>query len=208
MNTKLLRHLTDLRQQACHPQIVRRDEWLGRARLGMRAIMTRLVLRAFGEYDAALRAELQARALLAAVSAEAASVGAPCPLFGVTMDDVQLQQGREECCSSAARAARRCLCRGRRRRCMQIPCRISLINRAQIWLLPALFGSGFGFVASACSVCTAGAVARHLKDSQERLFLLAHWRLSLCPWLLSQGEIQKEQDRRSCACCKVALHAH
>ena len=58
---------TQLRQQCCHPQIVRRDVWLGKTRLSMRQILTRLVTRAFGEYDAALRAEYSARLLLAAV---------------------------------------------------------------------------------------------------------------------------------------------
>ena len=58
---------TQLRQQCCHPQIVRRDVWLGKTRLSMRQILTRLVTRAYGEYEAALRAEYNARLLLAAV---------------------------------------------------------------------------------------------------------------------------------------------
>jgi E3 ubiquitin-protein ligase SHPRH len=64
---KLMRSFTELRQQCCHPQIVRRDMWLGKTRLSMRQILTRLVLRAFGEYDIALRQEYLARLLLAAV---------------------------------------------------------------------------------------------------------------------------------------------
>lgn len=67
VNSKVMGQFTQLRQQCCHPQIVRRDVWLGKTRLSMRQILTRLVTRAFGEYDAALRAEYSARLLLAAV---------------------------------------------------------------------------------------------------------------------------------------------
>ncbi len=67
MTAKVVGQFTQLRQQCCHPQIVRRDVWLGKTRLSMRQILTRLVTRAFGEYDAALRAEYNARLLLAAV---------------------------------------------------------------------------------------------------------------------------------------------
>jgi hypothetical protein len=67
---KVVGQFTQLRQQCCHPQIVRRDVWLGKTRLSMRQILTRLVTRAFGEYDAALRAEYNARLLLAAVQHE------------------------------------------------------------------------------------------------------------------------------------------
>lgn len=62
-----MRSFTELRQQCCHPQIVRRDMWLGKTRLSMRQILTRLVLRAFTDYDIALRQEYVARLLLAAV---------------------------------------------------------------------------------------------------------------------------------------------
>ncbi|KAK9915395.1 hypothetical protein WJX75_008587 [Coccomyxa subellipsoidea] len=67
---KVVGQFTQLRQQCCHPQIVRRDVWLGKTRLSMRQILTRLVTRAFGEYDSALRAEYNARLLLAAVQHE------------------------------------------------------------------------------------------------------------------------------------------
>ena len=79
---KLLRQFTELRQQCCHPQIVRRDMWLGKSRLSMRQILTRLILKAFNEYDIAVRAELTARTLQAAVSCDPADAGAflPSPL--------------------------------------------------------------------------------------------------------------------------------
>lgn len=67
LTAKLTGQFTQLRQQCCHPQIVRRDVWLGKARLSMRQILTRLVTRAFNDYDAALRNEYSARLLLAAV---------------------------------------------------------------------------------------------------------------------------------------------
>ena len=73
---KLLRQFTELRQQCCHPQIVRRDMWLGKSRLSMREILTRLVLKAFNEYDIAVRAEFTARILQAAVSCDPADAGA------------------------------------------------------------------------------------------------------------------------------------
>lgn len=85
---KLLRQFTELRQQCCHPQIVRRDMWLGKSRLSMRQILTRLVLKAFNEYDITVRAEFNARILQAAVSCDPADAGAvpllallprPCP---------------------------------------------------------------------------------------------------------------------------------
>jgi len=67
LTAKLTGQFTQLRQQCCHPQIVRRDVWLGKARLSMRQILTRLVTRAFNDYDAALRNEYSACLLLAAV---------------------------------------------------------------------------------------------------------------------------------------------
>ncbi len=76
---KLLRQFTELRQQCCHPQIVRRDMWLGKSRLSMRQILTRLILKAFNEYDIAVRAELTARTLQAAVSCDPADAGAFLP---------------------------------------------------------------------------------------------------------------------------------
>ena len=79
---KLLRQFTELRQQCCHPQIVRRDMWLGKSRLSMRQILTRLVLKAFNEYDIAVRAEFNARILQAAVSCDPADAGAP-PLLAL-----------------------------------------------------------------------------------------------------------------------------
>ena len=72
---RLLRQFTEARQQCCHPQIVRRDLWLGKSRLSMRQILTRLVHRAFSEYDIAVRAEFTARILQAAVSCDPADAG-------------------------------------------------------------------------------------------------------------------------------------
>ena len=74
---KLLRQFTEARQQCCHPQIVRRDLWLGKSRLSMRQILTRLIHKAFNEYDIAVRAEFTARILQAAVSCDPADAGAP-----------------------------------------------------------------------------------------------------------------------------------
>lgn len=84
---KLLRQFTELRQQCCHPQIVRRDLWLGKSRLSMRQILRRLVLKAFTEYDIATRAEFTARVLQAAVSCDPSNAGAlymPCTLTSLT----------------------------------------------------------------------------------------------------------------------------
>ena len=79
---KLLRQFTEARQQCCHPQIVRRDLWLGKSRLSMRQILTRLVHKAFSEYDIAVRAEFTARILQAAVSCDPADAGdLPSPSF-------------------------------------------------------------------------------------------------------------------------------
>lgn len=79
---KLLRQFTEARQQCCHPQIVRRDLWLGKSRLSMRQILTRLIHKAFSEYDIAVRAEFTARILQAAVSCEPADAGdLPSPSF-------------------------------------------------------------------------------------------------------------------------------
>ena len=72
---KLLRQFTEARQQCCHPQIVRRDLWLGKSRLSMRQILTRLIHKAFSEYDIAVRAEFTARLLQAAVSCDPADAG-------------------------------------------------------------------------------------------------------------------------------------
>ena len=55
---------------------MRRDLWLGKSRLSMRQILTRLILKAFNEYDIAVRAEFTARILQAAVTCDPADAGA------------------------------------------------------------------------------------------------------------------------------------
>ncbi len=87
VNSKVMGQFTQLRQQCCHPQIVRRDVWLGKTRLSMRQILTRLVTRAFGEYDAALRAEYSARLLLAALQLADELVERGCDGEGHTYQD-------------------------------------------------------------------------------------------------------------------------
>ncbi|KAL0028145.1 hypothetical protein WJX77_009970 [Trebouxia sp. C0004] len=73
MAGRLLRQFTELRQCCCHPQIVRTsDSMLGKDRLSMQDIITRLTTKAYMEYDQAARAHVTARLLQEAVALPAA----------------------------------------------------------------------------------------------------------------------------------------